>query len=174
MNEQQAFALMMDALDGVLDDSDSAELTRYLEHHPELAQEWDALQSVDLLLRASPPVAAPVNFSERTLARLPNPRARRLFMALFFAMLFLGGMLPIALGIFTYSQGGFNEIGTNLEGTFQVLQVLFVGVTSSLRSLVVTQPVIYAWLATMLLSIVIWAQTYRNAMTQFQPQPVRA
>ncbi|MEM7291676.1 MAG: hypothetical protein AAF412_15120 [Pseudomonadota bacterium] len=173
MNEQQAFALMMDALDGVLDDSESTKLNQYLSNHPDLANEWEALQSVDLLLRASPPVAAPVNFTERTLARLPNPRARRIFMAFFFLMLLLGSILPIAFGIYTYSEGGFSDISANLAGTFQVLRVLFVGMTSAIQSLVVTQPVVYAWLATMLLSILVWAQTYRSAMAQVVPVPVR-
>ena len=173
MNEQQAFALMMDALDGVLDDAESTKLNQYLSNHPDLANEWEALQSVDLLLRASPPVAAPVNFTERTLARLPNPRARRIFMGFFFLLLLLGSILPIAFGIFTYSEGGFSEISTNLAGTFQVLRVVLIGVTSSIRSLVITQPMIYAWLATMLLSILVWAQTYRSAMAQVQPAPVR-
>lgn len=174
MNEERAFALMMDALDGVLDDSDSAELDQYLNHHPNMAAEWDSLQTIDHLFRASPPASVPVNFTERTLARLPNPRARRIFMSMFFILLFLGGLVPILLGVFTFAQGGFDAIGGNLNGGFQVIQVLIIGLSSALRSLISNQPIVYAWLATMLLSILIWAQTYRNAMLQPIPVPVRA
>ena len=130
MNEEQAFALMMDALDGVLDESDSAELTRYLAHHPDLAAEWDAMQAVDDLLRVSPPAAVPTNFSERTLARLPNPRARRIFMAMFFLLLFLGGLIPVALGVYTISQGNFATTGIDLNGGVQIIRVLMIGIAS--------------------------------------------
>ena len=173
MNEEQAFALMMDALDGVLDETDSAELNTYLAYHPDLAMEWDALQAVDQLLRTAPPAAAPVNFSEQTLARLPNPRARRIFMATLFVLMLLGSLIPIAFGIYTLSQGGFSTVGIDLSGGFQILRVLLIGVASALRSLTTTQPVIYAWLATMLLSILLWAQTYRNAMRQPILVPIR-
>ena len=172
MNEEQAFALMMDALDGVLDESDSAELNRYLTHHPDLAAEWDAMQAVDNLLRESPPAVVPTNFSERTLARLPNPRARRIFMAMFFILLFLGGLIPVALGIYTISQGSLATAGIDLSGGFQVVRVLIIGISSAVRSLVVTQPVIYAWLTTMLLSILLWVQTYRSAMNNVTLQPI--
>ena len=174
MNEERIFALMMDALDGVLDDRDSAELNTYLTTHPSMKQEWEAMQTVDVLLRAAPPVATPIQFSERTLARLPNPRARRIFSALFFVLLLLGGLIPIALGLLTFSQGGFGDIAVNLGSGFQIIRVLVIGFTSSLRGIVVTQPVVYGWLAAMLLAIGMWMNVYRNATMQLQPVLVRA
>lgn len=93
------YALMMDALDGVLSAEGEATLRHGLEQHPALAREWQAMQAVDNLFTQSPMVvpAPSMQFAARTVERLPNLQARRWALATLYALLLMSGMLPVAL-----------------------------------------------------------------------------
>ena len=72
------YALMMDALDGPLSSEEQGQLDSAFLPHPELAAEWQAILMVDALLLEAPTVAPPNRFAARTIARVPDWRARRI------------------------------------------------------------------------------------------------
>lgn len=166
---------MMDALEGILEPNESAELNLWLADHPDEAQEWEAMQAVDGLLRASQPMAAPVHFAERTLGRIPNPRNRRLFMFAFYLVMLMGGLLPILFGILLSTQLGSAAFGgfSIFEG-FDLLRVISSGLVSAIRTVVVTQPVVFGWLSAMLAAIFVWAAVFRQYSGQVRPVLVTA
>lgn len=98
MEHEEIYVLMMDALDGELTAAGRVELEAHLRARPELAQEWDALQAVDRLLRETPPVSAPAGFAQRTVRALPMT-PRHLWLGAAIYMLFLAaGVIPL-LGV---------------------------------------------------------------------------
>ena len=170
MNEERVFTLMMDALEGVLDEAESAELQTYLDEQPELAHEWQAMQTIDAMLIATPPTALPVNFATRTLKRLPNERNRRIFMSIFYFLLLLGGLLPILGGILLSSQLGNATFGSgSIAESLQLLSVVASGMVSALRTFIINQPMIFGWLTVMLCAILLWASIFRQYSNQVQP-----
>ncbi len=170
MEEERIYTLMMEALDGVLDEAESAELTELLLQHPDLAQEWDAMQAVDEMLRFAPPTPAPVHFAQMTLARLPNPRNRRIFLAAFYLALLLGGLTPILFGVALSSQLG--GITAGIGETWRVLQTIFSGIFTATRSIMLTQPYITSWLAVLVGVILLWVAAYRRAVNDVQLVPL--
>lgn len=95
MTHDEAFALMMDALDGVLTAGNRIRLDDHLVACPECRAEWDSLQVVDSLLAGATMVPAPDGFGQRLEARLAVPSWRRAFGALF--ALGLGSLLILVL-----------------------------------------------------------------------------
>lgn len=172
IDEERAFTLMMDALDGDLDAQARQELERYLAQQPLLQREWVALQRVHTLLVAAPPVAVPVNFAARTLARLPDPRRRRIFLSAFFVLLLLGGALPLLLAALLFAPQTAGAFGQSLGGLFEVARVLLGGVASSVRALLVSQPFVIGWLALMLVAVGAWISVYTQVLNT--PQPAHA
>ncbi len=173
MEEERIYTLMMEALDGVLEEAESAELDDLLLQNPAMAQEWDAMLAIDEMLRFAPPVSAPVHFAQMTIARLPNPRNRRIFMAIFYVALLLGGLTPILFGVALSSQlGGF---ASGIGDTWRVLQTIFAGLFTATRTVVLTQPYIASWMAVLVGVILLWIAAYRRAVNDVQliPLPVR-
>lgn len=164
MNEERIITLMMDALDGVLDESESAELESGLAANPTLAQEWEAMQTIDALLISTPPATQPINFAANTLSQLPNERNRRLFVSAFFLLLLIGGIMPILGGIALSS--GF---GGSFMQSLQLFGVISATITSGAFTLVFSQPVALALLTAMLCAILLWASVFRQYSNRVQP-----
>ena len=93
--EENAYSLMMEALDGELSATGWAELESHLRVRPELAQEWQALQAIDQLFRSTPALSPAADFTQRTLARLPNRRTRLWFVASLYVLLLVVGLIPV-------------------------------------------------------------------------------
>lgn len=170
MEEERIYTLMMEALDGVLEEAESAELTDLLLQNPVMAQEWESMQAVDEMLRVAPPMAAPLHFAQMTIARLPNPRNRRIFLSIFYVALLLGGLTPILFGVALSSQlGGF---AAGIGDTWGILQTIFSGLFTATRSIMLTQPYIASWLAVLVGVILLWVAAYRRAVKDVQLIPV--
>lgn len=174
IDEERAFTLMMDALDGDLDERERVELDRYLAAEPALLREWVAMQRVHRLLVAAPPIAAPVHFVAHTLARLPDPRRRRLFLSAFFVLLLVGGMLPVVIGVTFFAPETAGALGQTVSGMFEVTRVLLAGITSSARSLLVSQPFVLGWLSLMAVAVGAWFSVYRQLLNTSRPAPLIA
>ena len=170
MEEERIYTLMMESLDGVLEEAESAELDGLLLQNPVLAAEWDAMQAIDEMLRFAPPMAAPPHFAQMTIARLPNPRSRRIFMAIFYVALLLGGLTPIVLGVALSSQLGGFVVG--IGESFRVLQTIFAGMFSTTRTVMLSQPYILSWVAVLVGVIGLWIAAYRRAINDVQLVPV--
>ena len=170
MEEERIYTLMMESLDGVLDEAESAEFDYLLTQNPDLAEEWEAMQAVDELFRFAEPAPCPVHLAQMTLARLPNPRNRRIFTAIFFVALLVGGMIPILFGLAISSQLGGVSVG--LGGTFAVLEATFGGLFAATRSIVLSQPYALSWIAALVGVIMLWLTVYRRAVNDVQFVPV--
>lgn len=95
MTHDEAFGLMMDALDGALAPSDAEQLDEHLLLCTGCYAEWKALQLVDGLLASAPAIRAPAGFSQRVQARIEAPSWQRTVGALF--ALSLGSLVALLL-----------------------------------------------------------------------------
>lgn len=172
MEDERLYELMMESLDGILDAEESAELAYLLSQNPDAAAEWEAMQAVDELFRFADPAPAPLHFSQMTIARLPNPRNRRLFMALFYFALLVGGLTPVAVGLSLSSQLGSFTIGTGQ--TLRVLQAIFDGLFTATSSGLAAQPYLVSWLAILVGVIMLWLTVYRRAINEVRLVPATA
>ncbi|HFC11747.1 MAG TPA: hypothetical protein ENJ56_02800 [Anaerolineae bacterium] len=165
MNEERAFTLMMDALEGVLEPLESAELTTYLSDNPALADEWEMLQTVDHLLRVAPPSPLPPNFAVNTLRNLPNPRIRRIFISAFYILLLLGGLLPVALFLIFRTQLD----SQSMIESVQLLQTVGTSLLSIMGATINAQPGVLGWLTLMLSAIFVWSTVFRQYSIEASP-----
>ena len=95
MTHEEAFALMMDALDGVLSPAGKEALDQHLALCQDCSAEWRSLQWVDEVLASAQAVPAPAGFGLRVQASLEAPSWRRTLGALF--ALSLGSVLALLL-----------------------------------------------------------------------------
>ncbi len=172
MNEERIFSLMMNALDGVLDEEESAELELGLADHPTLAQEWEAMQAIDNLLIATPAAAQPINFAANTLNRLPRERTRRLYMSIFFMLLLIGGLMPLIAGIVINSQ--LDLIGGSFAESVQLMLTVSTTLLSALFTYVSNQPMTWVVLSAMVGAILMWTNVFQNYSNRVQPVLIRS
>ncbi|MBK8430510.1 MAG: hypothetical protein IPL28_04120 [Chloroflexi bacterium] len=166
----EIYALMMDELDGELTPAEKYRLTTLLQQHPELAREWQAMQAVDKLFSHAPMVvpAPRMAFASRTIARLPNLRARRWAMAAVYAFLLTSGVLPVILGALvvvgtvTISAVSFAEVWQIMTVLGQALRQILLAMGNQLGQ----QPAILGIILVMLGSISLWTGVYRQLVSE--------
>ncbi len=95
MTHEEAVALMMEKLDGLLAPADAQRLDGHLATCTGCYAEWQALRMVDELLVGAPMLAAPAGFAQRVQLRLDQPSLRRTLGALF--ALSLGSVVALGL-----------------------------------------------------------------------------
>jgi hypothetical protein len=95
MTHQEAFSLMMEALDGILTPSGEEWLEQHLALCAECQIEWDALRFVDRLFASAAPIPAPAGFVRRVQARIEHPSWERSLGVLF--ALSLGSLAALLL-----------------------------------------------------------------------------
>ena len=76
MEHENAYTLMMDALDGELAGDHKEDLEAHLRACPTCTREWQALLAIDTLFKQTPALSPAIGFTQRTLARLPNRKYR--------------------------------------------------------------------------------------------------
>lgn len=176
MTEQQIFDLMMDALDDEIDEQGLAQLNAYLLTDAQLAQEWEAMQIVDTLLRETPPIVAPVNLVERTLARLPNASYRRSVLTIFYLLLLVGGMIPLIFTVWLAMQfGGDTIFGALTQALSEIsifVQLFSRAIFTTAGTIITEQPVLLGWLCLLLGIIGLWYNVYQNMVSATQPMPL--
>lgn len=157
--------LMMAALDDELDDIQTAELFDALEADPELAREFASMQDIDVLLTETPLAPLPGDFADRTLAHLPNPKARRIFLTGFILALAIGVAIPLVGVILLsvrFADGSLSALFT--ESTVDLFNRLrAIGFASlSLFSVALREfPIIYAYILGLIGSIAVWFSLMR-------------
>jgi predicted anti-sigma-YlaC factor YlaD len=179
MTHEDAFALMMDALDGVLKPADSERLDEHLAVCSDCDAEWKALQLVDGLLASAPPIPAPIGFSQRVQARIEVPSWRRTLAMLY--ALSLGSLLAllliavpaaaVMLGIWTlYNEpASFSSLLVWLGQLARVSGSLLDAAWTTVRLFVAdlaASPVTFAWTLMAALVVAVWARVLRR------PEPV--
>ena len=172
--EEAAFALMMDALDGEISASGWDALQVHLRAHPGLAREWQSWQAVDQLLRATPALAPAVDFTERTLARLPNLAQRRRVLGVLYSLLLVLGVLPV-LGLAWVSflllplltaTGPLGSAVTYLSSLLTVAQIVVEAAVSSTVEFVAQYPYVLGWLFVMAGLVFLWNGVYQQLTLQ--------
>lgn len=177
MEHEETYLLMMDALDGELVESDHVELEAHLRACPSCRQEWQALLAVHTLLQQTPALSPAVDFAQRTLARLPNRRVRLWALTSIYALLLLGGILPIALGVWlafilrpVLSEPTIlSSISQSIGQALQVMGTIATALLAGLGEMIVQQPAIVGWLLVLLGIISVWGGVSRQLI--FQPNP---
>lgn len=175
MEHEDTYLLMMDALDGELANEQQAELDSHLRACPPCRQEWQAVLAIHMLLQQTPALAPAADFAQRTMALLPNRRARLAATAVIYSLLLMGGILPLALGLWLVvtvspifqnpailgSLWAMVQQGLSLIGT--VLSALL----SGFGELAVQQPAVIGWLLVILGIVSVWGGVSRQLI--FQP-----
>ncbi|MCA9942155.1 MAG: zf-HC2 domain-containing protein [Ardenticatenaceae bacterium] len=174
MEHERFHLLMMDALDGELVAEQKAELESHLRTCPECRREWHAILAIDTLFRQAPLLSPAANFTQRTVAMLPNRRARLWAISIIYVLLLLSGILPVLLVVWAantvvpvISQPVFIESvqrlwdqGTRLAGV--IAGALFKGV----GELIMQQPAILGWLLVLAGMVFVWSGVYQQLVSQ--------
>jgi anti-sigma factor RsiW len=173
-HEERFYLMMMDALDGELASDEHAELEAHLRACPDCTLEWRALTAIELLFRQTPLLMPAVDFAERTLARLPGRRTRRVALGAIFGILLLSGIIPLVLGIFLVARYApilnrpelWDGIWSSLTGVARagatVIEALLVGA----GRFVVEQPALIGWLIILAGLVFLWGGVFQRLFAQ--------
>lgn len=170
--EDRIYALMMDALDGDISVADQAELDAHLEARPSYMVEWQAMKAVDSLLQQSPTAMPSANFSQRTMARLPNRQVRVWVISAVYMSLLISGALPLLLGVWIFSQLGdvlvqpaFVQISLQvLSEWYQVAVTVTKAMITAGGQFVVQQPIVLGWFLVLGGIASLWGGLYRQLL----------
>lgn len=172
-----AYALMMDALDGELAHDDKLELEAHLHTCSDCLREWHALVAIESLLRNTPALGPAADFTQRTLAMLPNRRYRVWAIMAIYAILLLCGFVPMLLGIWTATRlipvlnqpALFEGISQSFQATIQVIGTVLGALFSSLGEVFVQQPATVGWLLVIVGVISLWGGVLRELLSGSRP-----
>ena len=155
----EAFQLMMDALDGEISDNGRKRLQYYLDTDADLAKEWTALNEIDDLFKSTPVIEPAIDFAQRTIGRLPNPKLRRRLIRGIYAILVLSGILPVLLLIWGFSRLSVND-SEILNTIFRALGDGVTVLVAGLGTRLIEQPALFIPLVLMGLSVFAWRTVY--------------
>lgn len=173
-HEERFYTMMMDALDGELAAGEHSELEAHLRACPDCTREWRSLVAIEMLFRQTPILMPAVDFAERTLARLPNRRARRLALGAVYAILLMSGIFPLLVGVFLairyapiLSQpallGGIWGSVTNVgRAIATVIEALF----TSAGHFIIEQPALIGWLIILAGLVFLWGGVFQRLLVQ--------
>ena len=174
MEHEKFHILMMDALDGELAAEAQTELESHLRACPACRREWHAILAIDTLFRQAPMLSPAAGFTQRTVALLPNRRARLWAISIIYVLLLLSGILPILLVIWAantvipfVSQPAFIESVQQLwsQGV-RLIGVVSGALFKGLGELIVQQPAIVGWLLVLAGMVFVWNGVYRQLVSQ--------
>ena len=174
MEHEKYHLLMMDALDGELVAEQQTELESHLRACPACRQEWHAILAIDTLFRQTPMLSPAADFTQRTVARLPNRRARLWAISIIYVLLLLSGILPILLVVWAantvvpiISQPAFVESAQRLlDQGVRLIGVIGGALFKGLGELIVQQPAILGWLLVLAGVVFVWNGVYQQLVSQ--------
>ncbi len=174
MEHERVYMLMMDALDGELATEQQAEMESHLRACPACRQEWQAILTIDTLFRQTPMLSPAAGFTQRTVARLPNRRARLWAISVIYVLLLLSGILPILLVVWAansivpmLSQPAFLDSARQLlaQGV-QLVGVVMTALFKGFGELIVQQPAVLGGLLVLAGTVFIWNGVYQQLVSQ--------
>lgn len=172
-----AYELMMDALDGELANNAKRELEAHLQTCSDCLREWHALVAIETLLRTTPALSPAADFTQRTLAKLPNRRYRIWAITAVYALLLLCGFVPMLLGVWTVFRlvpvlnqpALFEGISQSISTAVQVLGTVLGALFNGLGEVVAQQPATLGWFLVIIGVISLWSGILRELMTSAAP-----
>lgn len=179
MEHEEVYALMMDALDGELAVDDREELEVHLRACPECRREWQALQAIEMLFRQSPTLMPAADFTQRTLARLPNHRYRVWAIGIIYVLLLVSGIIPLLLAVLAINRFGPalsdpalpQNAWAIVTQSAEIISAIISALLSGAGEVILQQPTIIGWLLVMIGIVSLWGGVYRQLVSQ--PQDVQ-
>ncbi len=177
MEHEEIAPLMMEALDGELAEDHQRDLEAHLQSCDSCAREWQAIQAIHLLFLQAPLLSPAADFTQRTLARLPNRRLRIYVTGTIYGLLLVSGVVPLLVFIWLASQfapvlnqpafvGGLLQAGGQVVQLGQaVLSACWQGL-GNLGDLLGQQPAILGWLFLMIGVVFLWGGVYSQLTRQ--------
>ena len=174
MEHDEIYTMMMDALDGELSAHDHVELESHLRACPLCNREWQALLAIDTLFRQTPALGPAADFTQRTLARLPNRRYRLWVISAIYILLLLSGALPLLLVAWVVSQFGpmitepaaIPDLVATIDRTLQLTGTVLRALLSGVGEFLIQQPAVLGWLLVMAGFVFLWSGIYRQLVSQ--------
>lgn len=173
MEHEEFYMLMMEALDGDLADSESREMEAHLATCHSCAREWQAVQTIHQLFLQTPALSPAADFTQRTLAVLPNTAYRIWLIGAIYGFLLISGVLPLvvvgwlatslapALNQPAFGQGLVQAAGQLLALVSAVLGAFWQGL-GGLVEFMADQPAILGWFFVMVGVVFLWGGVYRQ------------
>lgn len=173
-HEDRFNLMMMDALDGELAAGERAELEAHFRACPDCAREWQALLMVEMLFRQTPLLMPAFNFASRTVALLPNRRARRMALGTIYSVLLFSGFVPLIFGIFLAVRyapvlsrpellGG---IWSSLAGAGRAIATIIDALFAGAERFIIEQPVLIGWLIVLAGLVFLWGGVFQRLLMQ--------
>ncbi len=172
MEHDKYYALMMDALDGELAAEQEFELESHLRACPLCRQEWEAALAIDTLFRQTPALSPAADFTQRTVARLPNRKLRLWALGLVYSVLWLAGILPALLAATAaalLAGGSLAEFAETAQRGLSVAGTVLEALGNGLGQLAGQYPAVWGLLFVMAGLVLLWNGVYR----QLAQQPTR-
>ena len=174
MEHEKYHLLMMDALDGELVAGQQQDLEAHLRACPACSREWHAMLAIDTLFRQTPMLSPAAGFTQRTVARLPNRKARLWAISIIYVLLLLSGILPILLVVWAantvvpvVSQPAFVESAQRLfEQGVRLVGVVAGALFKGLGEMIMQQPAIVGWLLVLAGVVFVWNGVYQQLVSQ--------
>jgi len=176
-HEERYYLMMMDALDNALPDEGRDDLFAHLRGCPECGREWQALLAIDMLFRQTPMLLPAVNFAERTLARLPNRRARFWALGSIYGVLLLSGIVPLLLAVFLLARYApilgepalVQRLLSSLIGMGRTVVTVGDALLAGAGRFVIEQPAIVGWLIVLVGLVLLWGGVLQRLLLQPVP-----
>jgi predicted anti-sigma-YlaC factor YlaD len=173
MEHEEIVTLMMEALDGELNEDGRQEMDGHLQSCSSCAHQWEALQFIHRIFVQAPIMSPAFAFAQKTVALLPNRTQRIWIMAGIYSLLLISGLIPLVfIGWVVINFGpALNQpafVGSLLRAGGQALsliQAIFDACwqcLSNLGVLLSQQPVILGWLLVMVGAVFLWGGVYRQ------------
>jgi hypothetical protein len=130
--------------------------------------------AIDTLFRQAPMLSPAAGFTQRTVAMLPNRRARLWAISIIYVLLLLSGILPILLVVWVantvvpvISQPAFIEsVQRLLDQGVRLVGVVTGALFKGLGELIVQQPAILGWLLVLAGMVFVWNGVYQQLVSQ--------
>jgi hypothetical protein len=130
--------------------------------------------AIELLFRQAPILMPAIDFAERTLARLPSPRTRRMALGAIYAILLLSGIFPLVFGLFLSARyapvlsrpellaGVWSSVVGVVRAAATVVEALLVGA----GRFVIEQPALIGWLVILAGFVFLWGGVFQRLLAQ--------
>lgn len=173
-HEERFYLMMMAALDDELATDERAELETHLRLCSDCAREWRTLTAIEMLFRQTPLLMPAVDFAERTLARLPNRRTRRVALGAIYGFLLLSGIVPLVIGLFLAARYApiltrpelLDGIWSSVTGAGRAVVTIIEALLVGAGRFVIEQPALIGWFIILAGLVFLWGGVFQRLLMQ--------
>ena len=173
MEHEEIQNLMMETLDGDIDEVGRMQMDEHLQNCPTCLQEWHSVEAIHQLFLDTPALSPTAQFAERTLSRLPVTPYRIWLVSGVYGLLLISGLVPLIAIIWLSAEfvPAFNQpalirtvlqAGGHVAGVLQAIMAAAWQGIGNICQILGQQPNIIGWLLVMLGIVVIWGGVYNQ------------